>query len=67
MGFIDREYKVQNMQNMVKDFIKQMVSKEREKFHNETHNNSPVNRTEAPRSSTKEFKTLKEQFTTERK
>lgn len=59
---IDQAYKIQNLQNIIQDSVKQMMSRQKEVEHNENHNDSEINRTEAPPVSQKEFKTVREAF-----
>lgn len=52
---IDHAYYNQNRRAIVQDFVKQALSKQSEQFHNENHNDSPTNTTEATPNTSKEF------------
>jgi uncharacterized protein YutD len=61
---IDQAYKNANFNNILQDAIKQMGSRQKEATHNELHNDSATNQTEAPTITSKQNVTLKESFRT---
>lgn len=61
---IDNLFWLQNRQDIIQDSIKQALSKEKENNHNEVHSNSPINKTEAPSTTTKVPQTMMEQYRT---